>query len=160
MSKEVSLPQACRIVGRGYQWVYSRLLSGELEGTPGRRTLLGRGSRVGGPLESRDPQGDDHGTDHEHNEPHRFGAEPRQPGGLMACSGKDDRGEPCRIAPPHGWQWCLDHLLNSPVVPLEERIEALIQVVDGKVKGATTSQQLEALDLLGQYGGLDDPELV
>lgn len=32
MSKEVSLPQACRIVGRGYGWVYSRLLSGELEG--------------------------------------------------------------------------------------------------------------------------------
>ena len=32
MSKEVRLPQACRFVGRGYGWVYSRLLSGELEG--------------------------------------------------------------------------------------------------------------------------------
>jgi hypothetical protein len=32
MSNEVSLPQACRIVGKGYQWVYSRLLSGDLQG--------------------------------------------------------------------------------------------------------------------------------
>jgi hypothetical protein len=45
-------------------------------------------------------------------------------------------------------------------VPLEERIEALIQIVDGTVKGATTSHQLDALDLLGQYGGLDDPSLI
>ena len=78
----------------------------------------------------------------------------------MGCAGKNDRGEPCGIAPPLGWQWCLEHLLSSPVVPVEERIEALIQVVDGTVKGATTSHQLEALDLLGQYGGLDDPFLV
>jgi hypothetical protein len=32
MSNGISLPQACRIVGRGYGWVYSRLLSGELQG--------------------------------------------------------------------------------------------------------------------------------
>lgn len=32
MSNEVSLPQACRIVGKSYQWVYSRVLSGELRG--------------------------------------------------------------------------------------------------------------------------------
>jgi hypothetical protein len=55
----------------------------------------------------------------------------------MACAGKKDRGEACGIAPPLGWQWCLEHLLSSPVVPLEERVEALIQVVDGTVKGAT-----------------------
>lgn len=78
----------------------------------------------------------------------------------MGCAGKDDQGEVCRVAPPLGWQWCLGHLLSSPAVPLEERIEALIQIVDGTVKGATTSHQLDALDLLGQYGGLDDPSLI
>jgi hypothetical protein len=48
MSKEVSLPKACRIVGRGYGWVYSRLLSGELEGSQvdGRYWLMDRDSSV------------------------------------------------------------------------------------------------------------------
>ena len=35
---EITVPQACRIVGRGYGWVYTRLLRGELEG----RQVAGR----------------------------------------------------------------------------------------------------------------------
>ena len=48
MSKEVSLPQACRIVGRGNGWVYSRLLRGELEGrqVDGRFWVVDRESAV------------------------------------------------------------------------------------------------------------------
>ena len=38
LDSETTLPQACRIVGRGYGWVYSRLLRGELEG----RQVAGR----------------------------------------------------------------------------------------------------------------------
>jgi hypothetical protein len=55
MSKEVSPPQACRIVGRGYTWVYSRLLSGELEGrqVDGRFWLVNRESAVRLKTESR-----------------------------------------------------------------------------------------------------------
>jgi hypothetical protein len=78
----------------------------------------------------------------------------------MGCAGNNDGGKPCGMAPPLGWQWCLGHLLASPVMPLEERIEALIQIVDGKVQGATAGHQLDALDLLGQYAGLDDPSLI
>jgi len=55
MSKEVSLPQACRIVGRGYGWVYSRPLSGELEGRQvgGRFWVVDRESAVRLKAESR-----------------------------------------------------------------------------------------------------------
>jgi hypothetical protein len=40
---------------------------------------------------------------------------------------------------------------------LEQRAEALCQIVDGRVRGATVTQQLEALDLIGQLAGLDEP---
>jgi hypothetical protein len=65
------------------------------------------------------------------------------------------KGRPCRTVPPPGWQWCLDHLFSRRGAPLdEEYIEALVQIVDGTLEGASTSQQLQALDLLGEFGGL------
>jgi hypothetical protein len=75
---------------------------------------------------------------------------------MTRCIGSDEQGSPCEVILPTGWQCCVDHLMSWSAIPLEERVEALVQVVDGSVKGATIQQQLTALDLLGQLGGLDE----
>ena len=78
----------------------------------------------------------------------------------MACTGKDDRGDPCSMAPIPEASLCIEHLFNEACaartrLPIETLVEALVQIVDGAVIGASVSQQLSALDLLGQFAGLE-----
>lgn len=78
----------------------------------------------------------------------------------MACTGKDDRGDPCSTAPTPETSLCIEHLLIEACaartrLPIETLVEALVQIVDGAVTGASVSQQLSALDLLGQFAGLE-----
>jgi hypothetical protein len=77
------------------------------------------------------------------------------------CMGMNGKGQPCQIAPLPGALWCLEHLFgpalgDAAAAQLKARIETLIQVVDGRIRGASIQQQLGALNLLGHYGGLAD----
>jgi hypothetical protein len=78
----------------------------------------------------------------------------------MACARKNDRGETCSMAPIPGPGLCIEHLFIEACaaktrIPIGTIVEALGQIVDGAMGGATVSQQLSALDLLGQFAGLD-----
>ncbi|MGN6392976.1 MAG: hypothetical protein ACTHM9_12105 [Gemmatimonadales bacterium] len=57
-----------------------------------------------------------------------------------------------RVALP-GLSWCCDHLWNSND-DFEKVAAALELIIDGKVLGASTTQRLDALDLVGMMAGL------
>lgn len=80
----------------------------------------------------------------------------------MECQRTTTEGRPCRAAPIPDANLCIEHLLMEACdersgLPTETIVEALVQIVDGALKGATVPQQLSALDLLGQFAGLDEP---